>query len=226
MTTTDDTPSNSELQEEMDRYLESIGLDQVEAKWPELEATIVPHIPHFLAAGGTYYRRPHNNVWYTVPAMIVSYGDKWLELMKGVWEDGYTVIRVRLPISIHMGLCSSKSFDGIRVDPRHLDAAICRLLDIPYPEGPPLPKKPHWSQIPPELIPRFLAAGGKNDYSGTSYGEKRVWVEDYHLLGCHPSVRLKLLVPSAVKNEYEVYAVVAPEDLDAALCEYLEIPEA
>ena len=143
MTDTVTTLATGNISEEViAQYLEGLGMDAMEPMWYELEHTIRPLIPQFLAGGGNYRRRdesdrPNLNVGYQLRdlAMVASYGSKSVELRRYEY-NGYTSIHLIHPYDTNY-FHDSEWWCGVEVHPRYLDIVLCSMMGVP--ETKPLP---------------------------------------------------------------------------------------
>jgi hypothetical protein len=121
------------------QYLQGLGIDAEEPVWYELEHTIRPWIPQFLAAGGSYTRKEERDGWdhRCVPhprhlAMVASYGDKSVELRRHEY-NGYTNIHLIHPYGTsYFHDCAE--WCGVEVHLRHLDIVLCSMMGVPVTE--------------------------------------------------------------------------------------------
>lgn len=140
MTTTVTTLATGNISEEViAQYLQGLGIDAMEPVWYELEHTIRPWIPQFLAAGGSYRRKddtdhPNHNVGYQLRdlAMVASYGDKSVEMRRHEYM-GYTTIHLIHPYGTsYFHDCAE--WCGVEVHPRYLDIVLCSMMGVPVTE--------------------------------------------------------------------------------------------
>lgn len=147
MTATVTTLATGNISEEVvAQYLQGLGIDPMEPLWYELEHTIRPWIPQFLAAGGSYTKREERGAWshscvsHPHPrhlAMVASYGDKSVELRLHKY-NAYTSIHLIHPYGTsYFHDCAE--WCGVEVHPKYLDIVLCSMLEVP--EAKPVPIK-------------------------------------------------------------------------------------
>lgn len=134
MTDTVTTLATGNISEEViAEYLQGLGIGPMEPLWEELDSAIRPHIPQFLAAGGTYEKGEDDSILNLdrPTAVITYYGGRSLLLTRRLYTG-----HLRIKITPTETQAEGKvKWLGCEVEPERLDDTLCDRLRVPEVEG-------------------------------------------------------------------------------------------
>lgn len=125
-----------DTQETVNQYLESIGMNPVDAVCGTARSLMASLMQDFIARGGTYEvvaNKDMGNIYphsYPRSNLKVNYGTRYYFIWQQVLQ-GMPVIVIKQPWKNQRPILMD-----ILVHPDHLDATLCHLLEVPHKEIP------------------------------------------------------------------------------------------